>query len=58
MTCPTCGVMIPLGPLAAKCDACGFDSSTLTLEDVTELLKKGATERQAAERTRKRSPRR
>jgi hypothetical protein len=58
MTCPTCGATIPIGPLAAKCNACGFNSSTVTLDDVAEALKKGAAERRAAERTRKRSPRR
>ncbi len=58
MTCPTCGSMIPLGPLSAECDECGFSSSTVTLDDVADALKKGAAERRAAERTRKRSPRR
>jgi len=58
MTCPKCGVMIPLGVLAAKCNMCGFNSSTLTLDDVADLLKQGAAEHVAAERTLKRSPRR
>lgn len=57
MTCPQCGVTIPIGPLAAKCNACGFNGSTLTLEDVAEALKIGAAERRAAERVRKRRPR-
>lgn len=60
ISCPTCGAMIPVGPLVAKCYTCGFDSSkaALTLDDVTEALKKGAAERRLAERTLKRSPRR
>jgi hypothetical protein len=58
MICPTCGVMIPIGPLAAKCGSCGFNSSTLTLDDVAEALKEGAAERRVAERISKRSPRR
>jgi hypothetical protein len=58
MTCPTCGTMIPIGPLAATCNTCGFNSSMLTLDDVAEALKEGAAERKAAERTSKRSPRR
>ena len=58
--CPTCGAMIPVGPLVAKCYTCGYDSSkvALTLEDVTDALKKGAAERSLAEKTIKRSPRR
>lgn len=61
MTCPDCGAMIPIGPLEAKCNACGFNSFnslTLTLDDVVEALKKGAAVRRAAERTVKRGPRR
>lgn len=27
MTCPWCGGVIPIGPLAAKCRTCGYDSS-------------------------------
>jgi len=50
--------MIPIGPLAATCNTCGFNSSMLTLDDVAEALKEGAAERKAAERTSKRSPRR
>lgn len=57
MTCPQCDATIPIGPLAAKCNACGFNSSTLSLEDVVDALKQGAVERRAAERIRKRPPR-
>ena len=28
--CPECGLMIPVGPLSAKCNACGYDSSNGT----------------------------
>ena len=58
MTCPTCSATIPIGPLAAKCNVCGFSSSTCSLDDLADALKKGAAERHAAERTLKRSPRR
>lgn len=59
MTCPSCDATIPIGPLAAKCNACGFNSaaSTLTLDEVKDALKAGAAERRAAERTLKRPPR-
>lgn len=57
MTCPQCGATIPIGPIAAKCNACGFNSSMVSLEDVAEALKKGSLERRAAERIRKRPPR-
>ncbi len=59
MTCPSCGVMIPIGPLAARCNACGFDSSArpLTLDEVKDALKAGAAERRVASRTLKRPPR-
>ncbi len=58
MVCPTCGIVIPVGPLSAKCRACGYDSATVTLDEVAKLLRKGRAERVAAEKTRKRSPRR
>ncbi len=35
MNCPTCGTVIPVGILAAKCSSCGFDSSrALSLPDL------------------------
>lgn len=51
--------MIPIGPLAARCNACGFDSSArpLTLDEVKDALKAGAAERRVASRTLKRPPR-
>lgn len=57
MTCPSCGCVIPLGVLAAKCNACGFhsfESFAITPDEITEALKIGATVRRAAERIQRR----
>ena len=54
MSCPKCQATIPIGPLAAKCNACGFNSATLTLDDVADALRKSAVDRCAAERLLKR----
>lgn len=58
ISCPTCGVIIPVGPLSAKCRNCGYDSATVSFDEVAKLLREGRVKRVAAKKTRKRSLRR